>query len=1672
MNLNNNNNSKELDENKKLSNSIRVGLYKKRESLMSQRGKELLKQKKPGSERNPGKSKKKINININQNININANSISGFENHIESNTINNDIISRQSEQKLKGMKMRSFVCDKEKRKDKNLSDKKLYYSGHISIDRVRSRNNDSSIKMDKSFLKQTKIETRDTKEDQFVEFYINDNKKNLEYHLKDNNITTSKYNFLTFLPKGLFYQFSRLSNVYFLFTAIIQSIPVISPLTSLTAIVPLIFVLGVSMIREIIEDLSRHNYDNINNEEEVIVLRENKFVKAMSKSLRHGEIIILYENKSIPADMILIDSCFSEGTCYVETSSLDGEKTLKLKISNKYTQGFISNDIKSNKNIEKFIQNGNYYFGGYIKINTPNSDLNYINGTCHAIFKKNGNQVNQEIAISTNEFLLKGSVLKNTSWIIGIVAYTGMNNKIILNSKKPRLKMSKVEKKLNYYLVFIFIFLMACCIMCSIYHHFFYYKYQKFYDNYIFMDSDPNTESFIIFFTYFLLLNTMIPISLIVSTEIIKMIQGIFMSWDIFLYSKWRHCFCSAKAVSIIEELGNVNFIFSDKTGTLTKNQLQFKYCIIDNKIYEYLKVSEVLMKKNSILSLRKNNKKKSKFGMIDNSANRKNENFSNKNQNLGNNSKVLLNGQEDSSFIADEDNNSKSINMESKSVTIFHNKRISENIIQLKKMNSNNKENGNSISNITNFVNAHKESNKIFNVSNNFNKSENNNSHSNSKNKSINNFSIVKRIKNRKIHTEHISYYSEENEESDNDNDNENESKDGSAINSNDKSNKEINLLGDVNKYKETLEEPIKKEGNSTIMEVKNEDHESLSSFNQIIKFGEGFFTNPDNNPFLRRKSSEVNDEDFDYVHEFWKALSLTNECMIKDDKGQIRYMGTSPDDLELVKIASLQGYKLVETSINTKTIRVLGKDYSFEILKVIGFSSERKRMSIIVKDQLGIKLYIKGADCEISKRLSRKSLENDNYNIISNGLIEFSKRGFRTLMIGFRKINEEDYNFWVNRLHEDELNNQHKQRAIDKLYDIIETNLILLGGTVVEDKLQDKVPETIKEIRSAGIKVWVLTGDKLDTAESIGWSCNLLTKEQKLFTLKVMPGDDERIVKEDPYPEMIQFFTEFQEFIENLVKKYNLETKYSKISKYRSDLNKSPSNNDNSINDYYNSDNVSDFTNPEFKSSYRSDSSEESKIIDLETFKYLRDKKILEPFSIIVESPILCGLFKDEEWTETFLNIAYNSNTVICCRVSPSQKSQVIQKMKNFDRSAVTLAIGDGGNDVSMIMEANIGIGIFGEEGMSAAQASDFSIGEFQLLKRLLFFHGRNNLYRISKMILYFFFKNFAFTMVQLYYSFICLSSGQTFVDDWYITCYNLIFTALPLCVSALSDSDVDIKEEKEKKNLAILYKENRDKYKIFTFRIFLWKLFKGIIYSLIIFMFCFVNEILASGRNKNMWYLSLKTYTCVLIVVSMNLLINNNYIVYFLPLSIGITTFFLFGIFLIINHFGFFFYFNSKASIKLTYSSILTYLHIIIICTFSFLFDYTNKLINIYFSRSLSSRLLLKKSGKSDRKLSHEINKLVNSKSYKKISKKRPNKRNSLNFDDKSKNLLVFKSSSKINKINAKNNTPKAFNNSKYKVGPDYKNEFFSLRLVKLKDSEDKSNKKILNQNESNT
>ena len=360
------------------------------------------------------------------------------------------------------------------------------------------------------------------------------------------------------------------------------------------------------------------------------------------------------------------------------------------------------------------------------------------------------------------------------------------------------------------------------------------------------------------------------------------------------------------------------------------------------------------------------------------------------------------------------------------------------------------------------------------------------------------------------------------------------------------------------------------------------------------------------------------------------------------------------------------------------------------------------------------------------------------------------------------------------------------------------------------------------------------------------------------------------------------------------------------------------------------------------------------------------MKEKRLITNFSIIIESPLLNTLFKDDELTEKFLSIAQYATTVMCCRASPYQKSQVVQKMKKFNPNFVTLAIGDGRNDISMLMEANIGVGIFGEEGSSAAQAADFAIGEFKLLRRLLFFHGRVNMNRISQMIVYFFYKNFIFTMTQFFFAFFNLSSGQTLMDDWYITCYNLIFTAFPLCVCALTDIDIKEEDSEEcKKCLPFLYKESRDANRIFTLSRFIFDVSKSIILSGIIFLLCSLNYIIdIHGNTGNIWYMSLKNYCCILIVVSINIFLVAKFIVYFLPIVILITTFVFFSLFLLLVHYGLVFNFNSKASIFFSFTVLKFYLTLLIVSFLNLVIDYSIKIYRIFYVKNLSGQLALKR------------------------------------------------------------------------------------------------------------
>ena len=1288
---------------------------------------------------------------------------------------------------------------------------------------------------------------------QMHEIYINDVSSNkLLYHHKSNKISTTKYNLFTFLPKSLIIQFARLPNIYFLATAIIQSIPIISPLSSASAIFPLVFVLSVSMIRELIEDLSKNKYDKLNNKEIVTVYRDNTFIIAESQSLQVGEIVILYNNTTVPADTVLLDSSHNEGICYVETGSLDGEKALKQKISSKLTNGvFSSLCVDEGKAVEDI---KNVKVNGFCQCDMPNPDLHRLDGK----IKLEIDNAVCDYPVTSNQLLLKGSVIKHTCWAIGFVLYTGLNNKIILNSKPPRVKISKIESRMNKYLIGIFLAQMVLCCVCAYTHHSSYHKHSNYYDNYIHMDQPHNFESFITFFTYLLLLNTLIPISLIVTMEIVKVLQGLFIRWDIGMYSKLRKKFCGASSVSLNEELGNVNYIFSDKTGTLTSNKMQFKYCIIGDRCYEYKHESNNNGGGNS-----NNNNKDATHS----------HNSTIQNNNTSNNLKFGTNIESNVHYYYNENGNSYLINTKSgcKFLSGIH---LNPNQTALKLKNSN--------------------------ISNN-----NNN--------------------------------------------------DYGCINNNNNNNK-LNTIHNTN-IRHNIE----------MLNTHNKnafDKETIHNFNyrrsNIVNIGQNFFRSLCltqtsifrlNNTFIKK----IDDEAL-AIHEFWKALACAHECVCSDSNGKIEYNGVSPDDVELVKTAASQGYSLLKSPSNIRKILIGNVTHEYEILNILNFSSERKRMSIVLKEGNNIKVYTKGADCEIKKRLSKNSSKK-YFTAITKGIDIFSAKGYRTLMIAEKTITQDEYMKWSEKLRNGEMNLQKKHSLIDSLYNEMEQDLLLLGATIVEDKLQDNVPETIRDLRLAGIKIWVLTGDKADTAENIALSCNLISKTHKNFKIcshSEETSNDKSFIDNA----LTKFLNEFREYAFNeedhaqnyLVENNNNANNNEHSNKQQQqDKHKQQRSRNNSVNE--------DNSNMNISSEFSSD-------IDVNNPYYNST-----PFSILIEAPILAGIFKSVEATKQFLRIALFASTVICCRVSPLQKSQVVKIVKEHNKEAVTLAIGDGGNDVSMIMEAHIGIGIHGEEGLRAVQASDFSIGEFQFLRRLLLFHGRANLSRISQMILYFFYKNFLFTITHFFFAFRCLGSGQTIIDDWFITVFNLVFTSLPLGVQACSD--FDIREEDGnivKEMMPFLYKEARDQ-PLFAIQNFLTSLLKGLIFGAFNF-YIFeasldVDVIDIKGNTENLWFGSLVLYTNVILSVSFSLLLNERFIIILVPLVLIITSFILYIIFCIWVHYETMF--NSFASILGSLSSGKFYLNAALLSGLCFVIDYSLESKRFVFSSDMTTTLMnLKRKG----------------------------------------------------------------------------------------------------------
>ena len=248
----------------------------------------------------------------------------------------------------------------------------------------------------------------------------------------NNKIRTSKYTLLTFLPLALFYQFNSAFNLFFLVTAIITVIPSISTITPISAVAPFIVVLIISLIKEGIEDYRKYKNDKIANNSISIIYKSPSFNEIKWYEMEVGNIIKISKDEIIPADILIIKTSHENGFCYLQTSNLDGETTLKPRESINYSQKNISLIDFSNDINNIFNYHNNNCF---IEIDQPTRNIYEVEGT---IFFK-GNKFYFDI----KNILLRGGRLKNTDFVYGIIVYSGQETKLMKNINRSSLKISK-----------------------------------------------------------------------------------------------------------------------------------------------------------------------------------------------------------------------------------------------------------------------------------------------------------------------------------------------------------------------------------------------------------------------------------------------------------------------------------------------------------------------------------------------------------------------------------------------------------------------------------------------------------------------------------------------------------------------------------------------------------------------------------------------------------------------------------------------------------------------------------------------------------------------------------------------------------------------------------------------------------------------------------------------------------------------------------------------------------------------------------------------------------------------------------------------------------------------------------------------------------------------------
>lgn len=520
----------------------------------------------------------------------------------------------------------------------------------------------------------------------------------------------------------------------------------------------------------------------------------------------------------------------------------------------------------------------------------------------------------------------------------------------------------------------------------------------------------------------------------------------------------------------------------------------------------------------------------------------------------------------------------------------------------------------------------------------------------------------------------------------------------------------------------------------------------------------------------------------------DFMRCLALNNSVIpsAHPDTGRLRYKASSPDEEALVKGARAYGVALRARIVNEVTIDVIDTRESYTQLHELEFDSVRKRMSVLVRNNATqqLRLYVKGADDVVLA-----SCRNDNPRVVQQ-INTFAAAGLRTLVVAYRDVTQSEYDSWYRAFHKANTAMEDRQAKKWKAYELIERDLTLLGATAIEDKLQADVPETIALLKDAGLKFWMLTGDKPSTALTIALTCRLMPKSN---VLRPVEGEDQFEVGR-------QISDQLQAIgmSDNFGPMGASRNFASVMTQSERNLNVGRAVEMTSVgggaivagsNDAGAGARAGDASG---RGSWRA--SPNGSLSPAPSAKARpppkRSRGDTRPYTVIVKGSALTQAL--EHHRDSFAKLAMAADSVICCRVSPAQKAQLVAIVKEHGEQ--TLAIGDGGNDVAMIQEAHMGIGIRGKEGLEASRAADYQVGMFRTLQRLMLVHGRWAYYRTCLVAQYSFYKSFAFCFMQIGYTWYSGFAGTSVFNSLCVAAYNAVLF-VPIVFFFL-DKDVGLK------------------------------------------------------------------------------------------------------------------------------------------------------------------------------------------------------------------------------------------------------------------------------------